>query len=174
MLKVLGLSLALATLVAPHLARAGAEGVGLGVAAGLAYSNNAPLVQEDDEVIGARFAWGFFVDIPLLETFYITPSTMIYQIDAYGAGETPVTDVDLNFKFIVPLGSASIGAGITAGLSVGVEPEYVPHWGVLAYGSMNLVANLDAFVQYQYKQLMPEELDDIQDNHLFAGAMFHF
>jgi hypothetical protein len=171
--KTFAITLAAAAVTLPTLARASPEGVGLGVAAGMAYSDSQPDPDRDD-VIGARFAWGFFVDIPLLETFYITPSTMLYEIDAYGEGSTPVTDVDISFKFIVPTSAMSFGAGLTAGLSVGIEPEYVPHWGLLGYVSFNMVANLDGFVLVQYKHLMPEENDDIDDLHAFAGMMFHF
>ncbi len=152
---------------------ADAEGVGLGVAAGVAYSNTENGIQE---AIGGRFAWGFFVDIPLLETFYITPSTMIYEIDVDGDGNrVPVTDVDLNFKFVVPIDALHIGAGVTGGLSTGLDPdEYVPHWGVLGFLSLNMVANLDAFVLVQYKNQMPESGDDIADIHGYGGAMFRF
>jgi hypothetical protein len=166
----------LSVLTLPSLARAGAEGVGLGVAAGMAYSSSHPELADKDDVIGARFAWGFFVDIPLLSTFYITPSTMLYELDAFGDGthKTPITDVDLNFKFIVPMHSVSFGAGLTSGLTVGLEDHYVGHWGLLGQVGFNLVSNLDAFVLAQYKHLMPEDRDDITDVHVYAGGMYHF
>ena len=162
-------------LAAPAGARAAASGVGLGVAGGIAYSGTKIDVNTTREAVGARVAWGFFVDIPLLATFYITPAAMLYELDVDGDGERDaVTDVDLNFKFIVPLGDLRFGAGLTAGLSSGVEDSYAPHYGLLGFASMNLVANLDVFLLGQYKKLVRDAAVDINDVHLFAGGMFHF
>src|SRR4051812_12951427 len=78
-------------------ARADSRTVGLGVAAGVAVPNGKP-------DFAASMNWGFFVDIPLLNTFHITPSTMLYKLrDSTGAGSS-ATDVSLNFKFVIPLG----------------------------------------------------------------------
>ena len=53
------------------------------------------------------FAYGFYVDIPLISTFHITPSSELYKFADQNA-----TDFDLAFKFIIPLGpSTSSGAG---------------------------------------------------------------
>ncbi len=93
----LALSLCLFT-TAAYAQQPNPRGVGLGVAAGVDV-NNAEHIDTN-----ATFSWGFFVDIPLLETFYITPAAMIYELDI-GRDKKPVTDVDLNFKFIVPLGA---------------------------------------------------------------------
>src|SRR5262245_51952073 len=139
----LALSLLFFTNILPRNARADSEGVGLGVACGLAYSPS----EVDDEDVGSSFAWGFFVDIPLLATFYLSPAAMLYELD-FGNGKQPVTDIDLNFKFIVPVGDLHIGAGVTAGLTAGVpndDGNYAGHYGLLGYISYNLLANLDAF-----------------------------
>ncbi len=154
----------------PHLAYANANDVGLGVAAGVAYSGTR--LELNRNPIGTRFAWGFFVDIPLLETFYITPATMIYELDA-GSQQRSMADVDLNFKFVVPLGYVHIGAGVTTGLTTGLDDGYVPHWGALGFASVNLVANLDGFVIAQYKKKMRDGTD-IDDLYGYAGGMFRF
>ena len=160
----------------PQLARADASGVGLGVAGGFAYSHTKVDRAGVQEAVGARPAWGFFVDIPLLPTFYISPAAMLYTMKGIN-GDTKdeaITDVDLNFKFIVPVGALHFGAGLTAGLSSGVESGYVPHYGVLGFASLNLVANLDGFALVQYKRLSRSTSPQIDDWHGFLGAMFHF
>src|SRR5688572_11830624 len=83
-------------------ALADAKGVGLGVAGGFSYSPTK-LQEGSAEPVGSALAWGFFVDIPLLETFFISPAAMLYELDL-GNGSKPVTDIDINFKFIVPIG----------------------------------------------------------------------
>lgn len=163
-------------LFASSLAHADASGVGLGVAGGVAYSATQVDRGATREAVGARPAWGFFVDIPLLSTFYISPAAMLYKFkDINGDGkDDAVTDVDLNFKFIVPVGDLHFGAGFTGGLSSGIDDGYVPHYGLLGYASLNLVANLDAFALVQYKRLVRKHVSDIDDLHGFLGGMFRF
>lgn len=154
----------------PEEAEAGAQGVGLGVAAGLDYSrfDNFRSGERDS---GTSLGWGFFVDIPLLQTFYIAPAAMLYTMD-FGGGTASVTDIDMNFKFIVPIGGLSLGAGVTAGLTTGLG-EYRGHYGALGYLGMNLVSNLDLFAMAQFKRFdyMGTEVEKV---HVFGGGMFRF
>ncbi|OGR15034.1 MAG: hypothetical protein A2341_01220 [Deltaproteobacteria bacterium RIFOXYB12_FULL_58_9] len=143
-----------------------AKGVGLGVAAGV------NLYDEEAIDLGTSFAWGFFVDIPLLDTFYITPAAMIYELDMGDLGKASITDIDLNFKFIVPIGSLRLGVGILAGLTTGLG-DYEGHFGGLAYVGWNLVSNLDLFAMLQYKRLSTGEMT-IDNYHGYAGTMFRF
>lgn len=151
-----------------------AEGVALGVAAGIDYSA-ADQIFEDDS--NTSFAWGFFVDIPLLETFVISPQTTIYELEFAGASEAQaVTDVGLNFKFVVPLGSLSLGGGVLAGVTTGLG-DYRLHYGALGQLSFNLISNIDAFVLAQYKRIDVGDTlmnEDISKVHAFAGGMFRF
>ncbi len=164
-----------AALAVPELSYANATGVGLGVAGGVAWSGSKIDVNQVKEEVGARPAWGFFVDIPLLSTFYISPAAMLYKFkNPAGGNDLSVTDVDLNFKFIIPIGDLHLGAGVTAGLSSGLQEGYAPHYGLLGYASYNLVANLDGFVMVQYKKLTRESASSIDDVHGFVGAMFRF
>jgi hypothetical protein len=168
-------ALALALVVAaPRGAHANASGVGLGVAAGLAYSNSEINVQGAKQAVGGRFAWGFFVDIPLLPTFYITPAAMLYDLKDVNNHTLKATDIDLNFKFIVPIGDLHLGAGLTGGLTSGVEASYAPHYGLLGVISYTLVANLDAFAMVQYKKMVRDSGGNISDIHAFGGGMFRF
>jgi hypothetical protein len=159
--------LSLAVLLSPtREARADAQGVGLGVAAGV------DLYNEEKIDTSTSFSWGFFVDIPLLDTFFITPSTTIYELDLGNEEKIAITDVDLNFKFIVPLGRLRLGAGVLAGLTTGLG-DYLGHFGLLGYGSLALVENLDLFVMVQYKRLQFGDAN-IDNYHGFGGVMFRF
>ena len=167
------LLLVLAMTSLPRLAAANAEGVGLGIAVGADYST-ADVRQASNELERTRSAspaWGFFVDIPLLETFYISPAAMLYELELTEGTKTAITDIDLNFKFIVPLHRLRLGAGITAGLTTGLG-DYIRHWGLLGYGSFNLVSNIDVFALVQYKELRHDR--DITNLHGYLGGMFHF
>jgi hypothetical protein len=143
------------------------SGVGLGVAAG------ANLADAENVDLDTSFSWGFFVDIPLLETFYITPAATVYEIDA-GSGKAALTDIDLNFKFIIPLGGMSLGAGVTAGLTTGLG-SYEGHFGLLAYFGFKLVPNFELFALGQYKRLPTSgDVPDYNNINVFAGGMFRF
>jgi len=146
-----------------------AKGVGLGVAVGAVSSGTK--LEGLNESVGTGFSWGFFVDIPLASTFYISPATTLYQLDL-GLGKRPATDVALNFKFIVPLSNVKLGAGISAGLTVAEETN-MPHVGALGYFSMNLIENLDAFGMVQYKHLI-RDVQAVDDVHAHTGLMFRF
>lgn len=150
---------------------AGGENIGLGVAAGVAYSPTHVLKNDLFEPVGDSFSWGFFVDIPLTETFYITPAAMLYKLDL-GLGAKPVTDIDLNFKFMVPLGLVRLSPGITVGMT-SAEEKYFVHVGALAYVGLNLVANIDIFVMAQYKRVFRAE-KNLDDLHGYGGVMFRF
>ena len=152
-----------------HSALAGAQGVGLGIAAGAVSSGTE--LDGLEKSLGTGFSWGFFVDIPLTKTFYISPATTLYELD-FGPGKRPATDVALNFKFIVPVASLKLGAGVSAGLTV-AEEKYMPHMGALGYLSMNLVSNLDGFAMVQYKHLV-RDIQAVDDIHAHAGVMFRF
>ena len=158
-------ALVLATFVCVD-AHAHARGVGLGVAGGV------NLADADNIDLDTSFAWGFFVDIPLLDTFYITPAATLYQIG--GDNSQSLTDIDINFKFIVPIGALSLGVGGTFGLTTGLG-DYQPHYGALGYVGLNIVSNLDLFAMFQYKRLTTSDgIPDYNNFHIFGGPMFRF
>jgi len=149
---------------------ADSKDVGLGVGIGAGFS---PTEDAAGDSIGTRFAWTFHVDIPLTDTFYIAPGTTLYDID--GAA---TTDVDLNFKFAVPLGKSKFQAGFLVGLTNvitgvsggSIDSEYKMHMGGVGALHFNFVSNLDLFVQVAYKRLFADaEVDDV---HGFAGVSF--
>src|SRR5688572_568718 len=87
-------AVALCAAASPALADQQKRGVGLGIGAGVAL----PTIK--DVSVDAAFSWGFYTDIPLISTFHITPSTIVYRIDPEAGGGVSATDVSLNFKFM--------------------------------------------------------------------------
>lgn len=139
------------------------KGVGLGVGAGLA----VPTAETPFELAPA---WGFYTDIPLLNTFHITPSAIVYNLNPEGGTSQSATDISLNFKFMVPLGKLDIFAGVTAGVTS--TTELTPHMGGLVGASLNLVSNIDGFINVNYRYVAREQI--IHDVQVFAGPLFRF
>ena len=171
-LYITALTMMLVAIAAPQSALAGAKGVGIGVAGGLAWSGDEIETSTGiTDKVGSGYTWGFFVDIPLLETFYISPAATVYELNLGNANQ-PATDIDMNFKFMIPLDRLDIGIGVTAGMTI-AEQKYHGHWGALAYLGYNLVSNIDVFFMSQYKQLVRTG-KEINKLHNFAGLMFRF
>lgn len=166
----LGLALSALALALPARAEAQAPGkpVGLGVAAGFAVPSSGDI----DYDLG--FAWGFYVDIPLIYTFHLTPSATIYRLapNAEGIEGTWNTDLSLNFKFVVPLGPLEPYGGIVAGLSTEVA-DLNPHVGLIAGVQLSVLPNIDVFAQLDYK-LTLREAGNLSDLQLYVGPIFRF
>lgn len=146
---------------------AAAQGaVGLGVAVGTTLPQNSTDDISFDDWEPA-FDWGFYVDIPLLSTFHITPSAELYKF-----GDENATDMALAFKFIVPLSSLDFYAGFVPGLTATGSTTSV-HIGVVAGAAFVLVSNLDWFVQGKYKFVFEGD-ENIRVLHLNAGLLFRF
>jgi len=160
-----------ALITAPSAAIAGAQGVGLGVAAGASFSPTTINSGAQSTNVGKGFAWGFFVDIPLLDSFYIAPAAMLYQLDL-GNGPKPTTDIDLNFKFIIPIGNLDLGGGVTTGVTH-ADTDYSFHYGALAYIGYAISKNLEAFALMQYKRIVRTG-SDVDTLYGFGGGMFRF
>ena len=108
--------------------------VGLGLGAGVQ-------LPSAENPYRASEAWGFFTDIPLLETFHVSPSTMVYRLNPKdGSPGKSATDISMNFKFIVPIKRVDFMAGVTAGITS--TDELKPHVGIIGGTSFNLVSNL--------------------------------
>lgn len=142
-----------------------ARPVGLGAALGVA------LPERGDITIDPAFAWGFYTDIPLLSTFTITPSTVLYRVDPQTGAGAAATDVSLTFKFVVPIGPLEPFVGLTGGVTSSETLD--PHVGGLLGVSLNLVANLDVFGQVAYR-LTVADGSNIGTWHIFAGPLFRF
>ena len=143
----------------------GRNNVGLGLGMGFQ-------VPSSETPIAASGAWGFYTDIPLLRTFHISPSTVVYRLDYKdGSRNVSATDISMNFKFIVPLSRIDMMAGITAGLTS--TQELTPHMGVVAGAAFKLVSNLHFFINANYRYILQGD-GVIHDAQLVCGPLFKF
>jgi hypothetical protein len=161
-LFVFPLALVSAMAVAP--AASAREAVGLGFGAGVSAASLGDLS------LKTAFNWGFYTDIPLLSTFHITPSTMLYNL-ATPIGVQAATDVSLNFKFMIPIGPLDLFAAATVGVTS--RDRIDPHVGGLAGASINIISNIDLFVQLGYKIVIADG-GNIKDFQASAGPLFRF
>ncbi|HUV06119.1 MAG TPA: hypothetical protein VMX75_00230 [Spirochaetia bacterium] len=150
----------------PLIAQSAQEPVGLGIAVGGAFpQGSTDKIPSTDWKLSLN--WGFYVNIPLIYTFHLTPSAELYQF-----GDQYATDIAIAFKFIVPISSVSLYAGFVPGLTA-VSDVIAPHFGILGGASFNLVSNLDLFVQAKYKFLFEADRN-IRVLHLNGGVLFKF
>ena len=136
--------------------------VALGVGAGF--------VVPPPAVDGGRepaFAWGFHVNIPVLRTLHLSPSSEIYR-----SGGTYATDNALSFKFMIPLSGWSVYLGVAPGLTAWGD-AVSPHVGALGGVTVPLVSNIGGYVQYKYKVLF-QDASNTRYSHASAGLIFSF
>ena len=145
-------------------AAAGSVGLGLSVGAAVPQGSTASVPSTDGLF---SFNWGFYVNIPLVSTFHITPSSELYKFNTQNA-----TDVDIAFKFIVPLGTFDVYAGVAPGLTA-VADALLVHLGGIGGVSFPIVSNLSAFAQVKYTVLF-EGARNMDVTHLNAGILFSF
>lgn len=161
MRRILVLVVVLATIVSGGVfAQSGS--VALGVGAGF--------VVPSPSVDGARdpsFAWGFHVNIPILSTLHLSPSSEIYR-----SGDAYATDNALSFKFMIPLSGWSIYFGVAPGLTAWDE-NVSPHVGALGGVTLPLVSNIGGYAQYNYKVLF-RDATNTRYSHVSAGLIFSF
>jgi len=150
----------------PVPAQSSASSVGLGVAVGLAFPQGStagiPITNWR-----TSFNWGFYVNIPIISTLHLTPTSELYRL-----GGSNATDFSLAFKFIVPLPRLDLYAGLVPGLTA-VTDLIAPNVGLLAGASFPLVGNLDLFVQGKYSWLF-EGGGSLRVLHANTGILFVF
>lgn len=117
------------------------------------------------------FAWGFFVDLPLVSRFYITPSAVLYQLDPREGDGFSAADVSMSFKFGFPIDAFELYGALTTGLTSADEVDV--HFGGLAGMSFQLLDNLDVFVQVNYRVILAD-VGNVQDLKAFVGPAFRF
>jgi hypothetical protein len=147
-------------------AQTSGSSVGLGLSLGAAIPTAIPAAVAGADA-SVSFDWGFYVNIPLIYTFHLTPSSELYKFGSQNA-----TDFDIAFKFIVPLSEFNIYAGFVPGLTA-VSNVLAVHVGVLAGAGFHLISNLEAFVQAKYMWLFLAD-QNLGVLHLNAGVLFTF
>ena len=152
--------------VLPQQSHASGDSVGLGISVGGAFpqGDTAGISSTDWKT---SLNWGFYVNIPLIYTFHLTPSSELYKFDDQNA-----TDMAIAFKFIVPLSRFDLYAGVVPGLTA-VGSLTAAHVGVLVGGSFPLISNLDIFVQGKYKFVF-EGGENMRVLHANVGVLFNF
>ena len=152
--------------VSPISSQASGDSVGLGISAGITFpQGNTPEIPSTDWK--AALNWGFYVNIPLIYTFHLTPSSELYKFEDQNA-----TDMSIAFKFIVPLYRLDLYAGFVPGLTAIGEVTAL-HVGLLVGGNFPLISNLDFFVQGKYKWLF-EGGENLKVLHANVGVLFNF
>lgn len=146
------------------LGQSGSVGLGVSVGAAFPQGDTAEISSTDWQ---PSFNWGFYVNIPIISTFHLTPSSELYKFDSQNA-----TDMTLAFKFIVPLSRFDLYAGFVPGFTA-VGTVVAPHVGMLAGFAMPLVSNLDLFVQGKYKWVF-QGAENLRVFHVNAGVLFNF
>jgi hypothetical protein len=152
--------------VLPQQSHATGDSVGLGISVGAAFpQGTTDSISSTDWKTSLN--WGFYVNIPLIYTFHLTPSSELYKFDGQNA-----TDMSIAFKFIVPLSRFDLYAGFVPGLTA-VTDVTAPHVGVLVGGNFPLISNLDFFIQGKYKWLF-EGGENLRVLHANVGVLFNF
>jgi hypothetical protein len=163
-LRVLIIGIILLTI--SSLCYAAGDSVGLGISAGIAFpQGDTPEITSTDWK--AALNWGFYVNIPLIYTFHLTPSSELYKFEDQNA-----TDMSIAFKFIVPLSRFDLYAGFVPGLTA-VGSNTALHVGILVGGNFPLISNLDFFVQGKYKWVF-EGGENLKVLHANVGVLFNF
>jgi hypothetical protein len=140
--------------------------VGLGVFLGVAFPQGSSAAVPSTDWMPS-FNWGYYVNIPLIATFHLSPSSELYKL-----GDANATDFSIAFKFIIPLSGLSLYMGFVPGLT-SVSEALDIHVGALGGFSLNLVSNLDVFAQVKYVFIF-EGNQNIRVLHANAGILFNF
>ncbi len=148
--------------------------VGVGLVAGAAF----PFANNEDYAITE--SWGFYVDIPVISTFHISPATTLYRLDHKKNGDIGnkgITDISLNFKFVIPLPGWKIWLAALMGISNGhfKNGDFIqPHVGGNTGFSYRVVSNLDILLSAQYKLIIDGDQRNINMIQSMAGLQFNF
>jgi hypothetical protein len=113
------------------------------------------------------FVWGFHVNIAVLETFRVSPSSEIYRISAVYA-----TDLALAFHYVIPFDFFEAYIGVAPGLTAwGTSTS--PHVGGLLGFSVPILDDIGGFAQFRYKVLFSNDTN-VHVSHLLLGLLFSF
>jgi|GEM_PF-1157288 len=158
-----------ALLATPAAASSEKSSVGLGVSLGVSFPEGDTLDEEQVDDWAASFNWGFYVNIPLIYTFHLTPMAELYKF-----GDKNATDIALGFKFIIPAWVLDLYVAFVPGLTT-VGEITAPHVGGAVGCAFNLFSNLDLFIEGKYKVMFNLDEDtNISVLHANMGILYHF
>lgn len=148
-----------------------ARGVGLGAGVGLAAPFGKVKTADGLKTLSPNFEWGFYVDIPLAYGFHLTPHAELYNV----SDKLTATDIGLAFKFIIETPGVRPYFGVQVGDTNLISAQQLNVGGMLgAY--IKLVANLEAFVELRYTQVLRDTTvgGDVRTVHALAGGLLRF
>jgi hypothetical protein len=154
------------------IAQADPGSVGLGVGIGAALPSGTGPSNLAGGIRSANFGWGFYVNIPLISTFHITPHAEIYDVNS----KVTAADMGLEFKFVVPTPFIRPYVGVDIGDTTLAGSQHINAGGVVG-ATIHLVANLDAFLEGRYSVMIvlnSETGGNIYTAHVLAGILFRF
>ena len=149
------------------------NGVKLGVAVGWSYSD----INSKEDIIDNHnnAIWGFYVDIPLISTFNIVPSAMLYKVNL-SERELAATDISLSAKFKIPLDSLvlyGLGTGGLTQIQLSPKDGISAHVGFGGGVSLNLVSNISFFAEGNYRIILANA-GNIRNYFLSSGILWAF
>jgi len=143
--------------------------VGLGAIGGV----NIPIAKDSGYEVTE--CWGFYTDIPVISTFHVSPQVNLWRIIDNGK-KSGAADLDLNFKFVIPLPGWKIFLSALLGLSTGDYKigMYAPHLGGNLGFTYRMVSNLDLVIMFQYKFLVDGTQHNVHQLEPLGGLQFNF
>lgn len=117
------------------------------------------------------FTWGFGVDLPLVDWFYLSPSALVYELNPQGGDGQSATDVALSYKFALTVDFVELQIGPTTGLTSSSELDF--HFGAMAAAHFGLAKNFDLSTMVLYKVTLLDQ-GNVNDLKVLAGPAFRF
>ncbi|MEM9116176.1 MAG: hypothetical protein AAGD10_21705 [Myxococcota bacterium] len=117
------------------------------------------------------FTWGFGVDLPLVDWFYLAPSALVYELNPEDRSGTSATDVALSYKFALTVDFVELQLGPTTGLTSSTELDF--HFGGVAAAHFGIAKNFDLTAMVVYKVILLDE-GNVNDVKILAGPAFRF
>jgi hypothetical protein len=152
-------------------AEVGNRQVGLGLVAGAAF----PFANQEKYKITE--SWGFYVDIPIISTFHISPATTLYRLNSDNVGNNGITDLSLNFKFVIPLKMWHIYVAALMGISNGkfINDDFIQmHVGGNLGFAYRVISNIDITAMCQYKLIIDGDQGNVNMMQAMGGMQFNF
>ena len=143
--------------------RAEARSPGLALFSGFVIPDSRTSSNDDE----GSHNFGFFVDLPLVSTFYISPGAELYKV-----GRSNYTDLVISFKFMVPLRGIKLFGALVPGITNAGSDRY-GHLGLAAGIEVKIVSNIAFFGQFKYKETLSSG-NGLRAFHFNGGLIFHF
>ncbi len=143
--------------------QAKADSPGLALFSGFVLPDSRNSSNDDD----GSHNFGFFVDLPLVYTFHISPGAELYKV-----GRSNYTDLVISFKFMIPLKGITFFGALVPGITNSGSDRY-GHLGLAAGIELKIISNIAFFGQFKYKETLSSG-SGLRAFHFNGGLIFHF